>query len=98
MNGTLPINVELLGTLGFLLITASLFPQLIKTYRRKEVGDVSLLYFSALCVGVGLLVVYGWLKQDWVIFIGNAVNLAFNSIMLSFIVVYGQKDLNTMKG
>ncbi|HUQ33155.1 MAG TPA: SemiSWEET transporter, partial [Pyrinomonadaceae bacterium] len=64
-----------LGLLAGGLTTASFVPQVLKIYKTKSAEDVSLMMFIAFCVGVGLWLTYGIIKQDWAILLTNGVTL-----------------------
>ena len=46
---------ETLGTTGSMVVCASAIPQIIKTYRTKSSGDLSILYLGILMFGMALL-------------------------------------------
>ena len=62
--------------IGGILPTVSYYPQLKKCWATGSAGDLSLKMFITLSAGIGLWVVYGFLKNDFVIIIANAVSLA----------------------
>jgi MtN3 and saliva related transmembrane protein len=49
---------EVLGTSGSLILCASAIPQIVKTYRTKSSGDLSIMYLATLMFGLMLLMVY----------------------------------------
>jgi MtN3 and saliva related transmembrane protein len=68
--------VTAVGGVAALCTTVSYFPQLRKCWQTGHTGDLSLTMFSVLAVGVGLWIVYGVLKADFVIISANTVSLA----------------------
>lgn len=56
------MSLELLGYLGGLLVTISLLPQVIKSYRTKSTKDISLGYTLILATGLALWVLYAILN------------------------------------
>jgi MtN3 and saliva related transmembrane protein len=56
--------------------TVSYFPQLKKCWETGETGDLSLLMFSVLTIGIALWIFYGFLKSDTVIIIANSISFA----------------------
>lgn len=57
----------------------SLLPQLIKISKEKKAESVSLPMLGVLFVGLVLWIVYGFLKNDWIIIVSNAVSLVLNA-------------------
>ena len=66
----------LIGLVAAFCTTVSYYPQLKKCWATGSAGDLSLKMFITLSAGIGLWVVYGFLKNDFVIIIANAVSLA----------------------
>jgi MtN3 and saliva related transmembrane protein len=64
------------GLVAAFCTTVSYYPQLKKCRATGSAGDLSLKMFLTLSAGVGLWVVYGALKSDFVIVTANAVSLA----------------------
>jgi MtN3 and saliva related transmembrane protein len=74
----------LIGLLAAFCTTVSYYPQLKKCWTTGSAGDLSLTMFVTLSTGVGLWVIYGLLKNDFVIIIANAVSLALLMGILYF--------------
>ena len=73
---------ELLGTAGSLILCASAIPQIIKTYRIKSSGDLSILYLITLMFGLMLLMVYSIYVKDFVFIFGNTLALSSTGGMI----------------
>jgi MtN3 and saliva related transmembrane protein len=54
---------ELLGYMAGGLITISVFPQVIKTYKTKSVNDLSLLWTILMAVGLLLWIIYAVINR-----------------------------------
>jgi MtN3 and saliva related transmembrane protein len=70
--------VDLTVALGLLaggLTTVSFIPQALKIWKTRSAEDVSLKMFLALCAGVALWLVYGFIKKDTAILVTNGVTL-----------------------
>lgn len=74
----------LTGLLAASCTTLSYFPQLKKCWDTGETGDLSLAMFITLFTGLSLWVCYGWLKNDWVVVIANAISLCLLAGILFF--------------
>jgi MtN3 and saliva related transmembrane protein len=77
-----------LGLLAGGLTTASFVPQVLKIFKTKSAEDVSLIMFIAFCVGVGLWLTYGIIKQDWAILLTNGVTLLLGLAILVMKIKY----------
>lgn len=64
-----------IGLLAAAFTTVSYFPQLKKTWSTGETGDLSLRMLLLLATGLGLWLLYGVLREDLMIIIGNAISL-----------------------
>ena len=75
---------EILGTAGSLILCASAIPQIIKTYRTKRSGDLSIMYLATLMFGLVLLMVYSIYVKDFVFIFGNTLALSSTGVMILF--------------
>jgi len=57
------MTLELLGYLGGILVTISLAPQVIKSYKTKSTKDISIVYTVILLIGLALWVMYAVLNS-----------------------------------
>ena len=76
-------SVTMLGLLAGTLTTAAFVPQVLKTWRTRAAGDVSLAMFLILALGVGLWVVYGSLIGSAPVLVANGVTLLLVLAMLA---------------
>jgi MtN3 and saliva related transmembrane protein len=74
----------LIGLLAAFCTTVSYYPQLKKCWATGSAGDLSLKMFVTLAAGVGLWIIYGFLKSDFVIIIANAVSFVLLMGILYF--------------
>lgn len=84
------IWVTILGSIASALVTASFIPQIVRGYRTKHLGDVSYLLMIMICVGMSLWVVYGVIKQDYVIIGANISTIALNLLLLGLKAKYSK--------
>lgn len=68
-------TTTVVGSFAALGTTVSYFPQLMKCWKTGQAGDLSLKMLTTLAGGVGLWVVYGILKNDYVIITSNTISL-----------------------
>jgi len=69
-------TTDWIGSLAAVLTTASFVPQVLHSFRTKDVSGISLTMYSAFTLGVGLWLVYGLLLGAWPIVIANAITVS----------------------
>lgn len=67
--------VTVLGLVAASCTMASFVPQVVKTYRTRSVGDLSVGMYALLTTGAMLWLVYGLLIGDLPVVVTNAVTL-----------------------
>lgn len=83
---------NLIGIVAGILTSISLLPQLFKMIREKKPGDISLLMFVILLIGLGFWIFYGIGKGDYPIIITNSFSLLTNIIILSLHIIFKAKQ------
>lgn len=76
------LTADWIGTLAAVLTTASFVPQVLHSFRTKDVSGISLTMYSAFTLGVGLWLVYGLLLGAWPIVIANAITVSLAMCIL----------------
>jgi MtN3 and saliva related transmembrane protein len=74
----------IIGTVAGTLTTAAYLPQVVKVWRSRSVGDISLQMYILMVTGATLWVGYGLMLMAWPVIIANAVSLLFTAIILGF--------------
>ena len=83
-------GIYILGMLAAALTSLSYLPQLQKAMPRNSTSDLSLKMLVALSAGLCLWIVYGVLKDDWVIILANSIGATLSLAVLAFKI----RDLN----
>ena len=78
-----------LGLLAGFCSTVAFVPQVVKTWRTRSTGDISLGMFLVLVTGIVLWLVYGITIQDIPLVAANGVTLLLAGIILIFKLRYG---------
>ncbi len=78
-----------IGTVAGTLTTAAYLPQVVKVWRSRSAGDISLQMYILMVTGAALWVIYGVEQGDWPIIIANIVSLLFTATILMFKLRYG---------
>ena len=83
--------VQWVGAASGILTSVSMFPQIIKTYKEKKAGDISLVMIFVLLSGVGGWIYYGFLRKDLPIIITNSFSFVLNLLLLILHWKYEEK-------
>ncbi len=74
--------VSTIGSLAAILTTVSFVPQVIQSYRTRDLSGVSLTMYSIFTAGVGLWLLYGICKLDWPLILSNSLTFCLAATML----------------
>lgn len=85
------MTYQLIGFLGIMLINIAYIPQTIKTYRTKNVEDLSATFFVTMLLGICLLQVYSVSIWDVVYIASNSVAI-LNLVLLLILIKMYQKE------
>jgi MtN3 and saliva related transmembrane protein len=73
--------VQIVGIGAGFFTSVSLLPQVFKVYREKRAEQISIAYLITLMTGLGLWVVYGFLRSDIPVIVTNIFSLAVSIVM-----------------
>jgi MtN3 and saliva related transmembrane protein len=83
---------DLLGMSAGALTAASRVPQIVKTWKTRSAGGLSLLMYAMLCTGFVLWLTYGIMTKSLPIILSNVVSLGFNAVLLAFRFRFGEAN------
>lgn len=83
---------EILGLFAGFCTTIAVTPQLYKTWKTKDVEDISLKMFLVLTTGLLMWTIYGIIKGDLPIMLTNGISTTLNFVMVFFYFKYKDKD------
>lgn len=75
--------VDLLGFIAGALTTAAFVPQVVKSWRTRDLGGVSLRMYSLFTLGVALWLAYGIAVTSWPVIVCNAITLVLAGLVLA---------------
>ena len=76
------LTADWIGAVAATLTTSSFVPQVLHTFRTKDVSGISLGMYSAFTLGIFLWLVYGLLLDAWPIIIANAITVSLATCIL----------------
>jgi len=81
-------SIEILGLIAAVCTTFGFMPQIVKTWRTKDVSSLSLPMYVVICTGTVLWLIYGLLIQSIALLFANIVACAFTFLLVVFILKY----------
>ena len=78
----------LIGLLAGVLTTVSFLPQLVKAWRTRSTGDISLAMYVVFTVGVSLWLIYGVYLNSLPVIAANAITLVIALFILALKIRY----------
>jgi len=73
--------IRYLGYFAGVLTVGSFLPQVVRTWRTRRTGDLSLGMFALLSTASSLWIVYGTITADWPIILTNSGMVALNGAL-----------------
>ncbi len=83
--------VEAVGSVAAMCTTISFLPQVVRTWRTRSVGDISLFMYLVLCIGLCLWLVYGLFIGSKPMIVANAVSLVLAGVVLAMRIMFAKK-------
>ena len=78
-----PHYVELLGYCAAFLTTIAFLPQVIRSWKTRDLSGISLGMYSLFTTGVGLWLIYGLIIEKWPLILANTLTFLLSlSILL----------------
>ena len=82
------LTVEIIGSFAAVFTTIAFLPQVVRTYRTRSVGDISLVMYMVLCTGLVLWLIYGLYIDSMPVIAANAVTLVLAGAVLVMRLIY----------
>ncbi|MCZ7400284.1 MAG: SemiSWEET family transporter [Candidatus Methanoperedens sp.] len=82
----------IIGSVAALLTMFGFAPQIIKIFRTKSVGDLSLPMLVQFSAGIFLWIMYGIHLQDYIIIVSNLVTFITLIMAIGLYLVYNDKN------
>jgi MtN3 and saliva related transmembrane protein len=84
-------GMQVLGFAAGILTSGAMLPQLIKTWKTKEVEQLSVKTYIVYIVGFGMWITYGFLKSDVPIIVTNFFSVVQAAFMIFMKLKYDKK-------
>lgn len=76
------------GVAASMCMALSLVPQLVKVIRTQKAEDVSYLMLAVILAGSVLWIMYGIMRNDWIIIGSNILSILINTTTFFFSIKY----------
>ena len=81
----------LLASIAGVLVLSGFLPQVIRSYKRKQMDDVSSFLMILIAIGMFLWIIYGVYRKDPTIIGTNVGGMALNLILLGMKFKYSKR-------
>ncbi len=75
-------GIKIFGFLAGIVTSSGMLPQLIKTWKTKEVKDLSIKMFIVYLIGFGMWITYGVIESDPPIVATNILSVIITIVMV----------------
>lgn len=85
-----PGTADAIGYLAATLTTASWIPQIVRTWRLRSAGDLSLGMLATFTFGIALWLIFGLATSSGPVVAANAVTLVLNLVLVGLRLRFGR--------
>jgi MtN3 and saliva related transmembrane protein len=85
-------NLDMLGLLASAFTTSSQVPQLIRTYKTRDVSGISLYTYVIITVGLLLWLTYGVIKQDLPLIVANSTMVLLTIAITAMKIIFEKNN------
>ena len=71
-----------IGSVAAFCTTIAFVPQVIQSWRTRDLSGISLPMYAIFTLGVALWLIYGLLNHDWPVIIANAITVFLAGVVL----------------
>lgn len=72
----------IIGGIAALCTTVAFVPQVLQSWRTRDLSGISLPMYTTFTTGVALWLIYGILNHDWPVIIANAITVVLAGVVL----------------
>ena len=89
-------NIDIVGYIAVIIGALSTGPQIYQIVKTKKVRDINFLFFFLRALSSILYIVYGLLKEDYVMFASAIMPLILEFTVLILYIIYSGNDNNVI--
>ena len=87
--------IDILAFLGGILLSGCLIPQIYKTYKTKDVENISIYWQVLYIIGLSMSTIYMFVNKLYPILIPNLIELFFIILLTIMKIAYHKKKINS---
>lgn len=84
-------NLDILGLIATCFTTSSFIPQVITTWKTRDVRGISLPTYLIITIGLALWLVYGLLKGDLPLIVANSVMVVLTTSIAAMKIAFTKR-------
>jgi MtN3 and saliva related transmembrane protein len=84
--------LNILGLVATCFTTSSFIPQVITTWKTRDVSGISLPTYAIITIGLALWLIYGLLKGDLPLIVANSVMVVLTASITVMKVIFSKKQ------
>lgn len=82
-------SIEYVGFIAGLLVSLSVLPQIVRSWKTKSTKDISIYWNSINLVGQALWIIYGWGINSSSLIVMSSISFLMNSSMVALKLKFG---------
>lgn len=85
-------SLDMLGLAATCLTTSSFVPQVVRTWKTRDVSGISLPTYVIITLGLALWLVYGWLRGDLPLIVANSMMVVLTGMIAAMKIAFSPKS------
>ena len=87
-------NLDVLGLVATCFTTASFIPQVVRTWKTRDVSGISLPTYIIITIGLALWLAYGLFRQDLPLIVANSVMVVLTFSISAMKIAFDKNSTN----
>lgn len=84
-------NLDILGLIATIFTTSSFVPQVLRTWKTRDVSGISLPTYVIITIGLALWLAYGLMKNDLPLIVANSVMVLLTFAISAMKIMFDKK-------
>jgi MtN3 and saliva related transmembrane protein len=85
-------KLDILGLVATFFTTSSFIPQVVTTWKTRDVKGISLPTYAIITIGLALWLVYGLLKGDLPLIVANSVMVLLTAAITTMKIIFSKQS------
>lgn len=92
-KGVILTNLDILGLVATCFTASSFIPQVITTYKTRDVSGISLSSYLIITIGLAIWLVYGLLKHDLPLIVANSMMVVLTAAITVMKIFFSKETV-----